>query len=164
MVRPQMMGNKGDPSLEALQECARAASGWYYRLVFVVGSAGRRKSELLKALAGGRSANYINVSLSFAETLLPLPRTDRVGEVGRQLETLVAAGESGLVVLDHIEVLFLPDLRIDVVSRLRQLARNQTLIVAWPGRWSAGTLKYAVPEHPEHFEDRTIEPVSVFSL
>jgi hypothetical protein len=159
-----MMGNEGDPGLEALRECARAASGWYYQLVFVVGSAGPRKSGLLKALAGGKSANYINVSISLAETLLPLPRTDRVGEVGRQLETLIVAGESDLVVLDHIEVLFLPDLRVDVISRLRQLARNQTLIVAWPGSWSAGTLKYAVPDHPEHFEDRTIEPVSVFSL
>jgi len=158
------MANEGHPGLAALKEVVQAASGWYHRLVLVVGPAGPEKSGLLKALAANESAPYLNISLALAETLLPLPRTERVGEVGRQLETLVAVKEADVVVLDTIEVLFLPELRVDVLARFRQLARNRTLVVAWPGRWSAGTLSYAEPEHPEHFEDRNVEPVSVFTL
>ena len=159
-----MTANEGHPGIPGLKGIIQAASTWYYRLVWVVGSAGSGKSGLLKALAADVSAPFINVSLTVAEALLPLPRAERVGEVGQQLETLVAAGEADVVVLDNIEVLFLPELRVDVLARLRQLARNRTLVVAWPGRWSAGTLSYAEPEHPEHFEDRTVEPVSVFTL
>jgi hypothetical protein len=159
-----MMTNERHPGIEGLQRIVQSAPAWYYRLVLVVGPVAPERSSLLRALAAGMSAPYINVSLALAEALLPLPRFERVGEVGRQLETLVAVGEADLVVLDNIEVLFLPELRVDVLARLRQLARNRTLVLAWPGRWSAGTLSYAEPEHPEHFEDRTVEPVSVFTL
>jgi hypothetical protein len=92
------------------------------------------------------------------------PRAERVGEVGQQFEALMASGEPDVVVLNNIEVLFLPELRVDLLAQLRHLARNRTIVVAWPGRWSAGTLIYAEPEHPEHFAGRTVEPVSVFTL
>lgn len=159
-----MMANEGHPGIQALKAMIPAASTWYYRLLWVVDSAGSGKSGLLKALAADVSAPYLNVSLTLAEALLPLPRTERIGEVGRQLETRVLAEKADVVVLDNIEVLFLPELRVDVLARFRQLARHRTLLVAWPGRWSAGTLSYADPEHPEYFEDRTVEPVSVFTL
>ncbi len=158
------MANEGHLALAGLKGIVQSAPVWYYRLVLVVGPAAAERSSLLWALAAGVSAPYINVSLALAEALLPLPRAERVGEVGQQLEALVAGGEPDVVVLDNIEVLFLPELRVDLLARLRHLARNRTIVVAWPGRWSAGTLTYAEPEHPEHFEDRTVEPVSVFTL
>lgn len=62
----------------------------------------------------------------------------------------------------RIGVLFVPDLRVDVLARLQQLARNHTLIVNWPGGWSTGTLTYAEAGHPEFFQARA-EAASVFT-
>ena len=66
--------------------------------------------------------------------------------------------------LDKIEVLFQPELHVDVLARLRQLSRQRTLVVVWPGEWSSGTLTYASREHPEYSEERGVEPLSVVSL
>lgn len=97
-----------------------------------------------------------------SESLLPLPRADRVAEVGVLLDRLIGDSGSQVVCLDRIEVLFVPDLRVDVLGRLQQLARNHTLIVNWPGTWSSGTLTYAETGHPEFFQ-APADALSVFT-
>lgn len=134
----------------------------YYRLLLVVGPDAVHRGALLHAFAADTGAPLVNVSTVVSEWLLPLPRADRVAEVGVLLDRLIGDSGSQVVCLDRIEVLFVPDLRVDVLGRLQQLARNHTLIVNWPGAWSSGTLTYAETGHPEFFQARA-DAVSVFT-
>jgi hypothetical protein len=148
--------------LGSLAEAVAVAAGRYHRLIYLVGSNANDRSALLHAFARDTSAALINVSIVVSESLLPLPRVDRVRDVGVLLDRLIRESGSHVVCLNHIEVLFIPELRVDVLGRLQQLARNQTLIVNWPGTWSSGTLTYAETGHPEFFQART-DAVSVFT-
>ena len=145
-----------------LTRAVAAAGSRYHRLLLIVSSDAGHRSALLHAFAGDAGAPLVNVSMMVSESLLPLPRADRVAEVGVLLDRLIGDSGSQVVCLDRIEVLFVPDLRVDVLGRLQQLARNHTLIVNWPGTWSSGTLTYAETGHPEFFQARA-DAVSVFT-
>ncbi len=150
--------------ITALKARIDAASGWYYRLILLHTPRTGSDGPDTQALAAELAVPYVNVSLALSEALLPYSRAERGARVGLELEALVSPEpDAPCVLVDKIEVLFQPDLRVAVLSRLRQLSRNRTLIVAWPGEWSGGTLTYASREHPEHFEERNVEPLSVFS-
>lgn len=152
------------PQLPELQARVASASTWYHRLLLVVGGTGERRAALMQALSNALPAPYVNVSQALSEALLPLPRTERVAQVGPELDAITGAGANHVVLLDNIEVLFLPELRVDVLARLRRMSRNRTVVATWPGRYSAGRLTYAEADHPEHFEERGVEPLSVFML
>ena len=153
-----------NPDVASLSARIAAASGWYHRLILLHPPAGVADGSGLQSLAAELGILYVNVSLALSEALLPLPRSERAAHVGPVLESIVAGGHEPCVLLDRIEVLFQPDLRVEVLARLRQLSRQRTLVVTWPGQWSGGTLTYASFEHPEHLEERGIEPLSVFPL
>lgn len=152
------------PDIGALKGRIQAASTWYHRLILLHAPADFGDRPGLQALAAELGVPYVNVSLALSEALLPLPRAERPAHVGAELEALISAGNAPSVLLDKVEVLFQPDLRVDVLARLRQLSRHRTLVVTWPGQWSGGVLTYASFEHPEHTEERGVEPLSVFSL
>jgi hypothetical protein len=145
-----------------LRSAAAVAGSRYHRLLLVVSSDPGHRSALLRAFAGDAGAPLLNVSMMVSESLLPLPRAERVAEVGVLLDHLIGDSDSTVVCLENIEVLFVPDLRVDVLSRLQQLARNHTLIVNWPGTWSAGTVMYAETGHPEFFQAR-LDATSIFT-
>lgn len=52
---------------------------------------------------------------------------------------------SGSTLLRDIDVLFSPALKLDVLSQLRRMVRNRSLVVLWPGRIHAGRLSYSSP-------------------
>jgi hypothetical protein len=56
----------------------------------------------------------------------------------------MASGEMGDVWLwDNIELLFLPELQVDVLPWLKRCARLQPLVVAWPGEYRDGHLIFS---------------------
>jgi fluoride ion exporter CrcB/FEX len=154
---------RGLPDVITLAGAAAAASTRYHRLLLLVGSDRAGRGALLGTFAANTGSPLINVSMALSEALLPLPRVDRVAEVGILMDRLVSESGSQVVCLDNIEVLFVPDLRVDVLGRLQQLARNHTLIVNWPGAWSTGALTYADASHPEFFQSRA-DAASVFTV
>jgi hypothetical protein len=149
--------------LTALRNAVAVASDRYHRLVLVVGSDEASRRSLLHEYAAEVGTPVVGVSAVLSEALLPLPRADRIAEVGPLLERLIAETSPGAVCLDNIEVLFVPDLRVDVLSRLQQLSRTRTLVVHWPGHWTDGDLTYAEAGHPEYFQARA-DAATVFNL
>jgi len=51
------------------------------------------------------------------------------------------------LLLDHVELLFAPFLRVNVLRLLRDLSRLGRLVVAWPGEYHGYRLTYARPGH-----------------
>jgi len=139
-----------DPLVQQLLDAIVQVTALYNRLALVVGPLGAGKTVALRGFAEFRGTPVINVNLEMSRALLEVPRAQRSVTAPRVLKELVEATPGDTVVLDNIEILFAPDLKLDPLRALRQLSRDRTLVASWNGRVEGDRLLYAEPSHPEY--------------
>ena len=135
---------------QQLLDASIHVTGLYNRLVLVVGPLGAGKTSALRGFAELQGTPVINVNLEMSRALLEVPRAQRGATAPRLLKEIVEVTAGDAVVLDNIEILFAPDLKLDPLRALRQLSRDRTLVASWNGRVEGGRLLYAEPSHPEY--------------
>ena len=132
-------------TLDAVDE----VRGAYYRLVLLVGPEGVGKTTALQGIATELGWPIFRVGECMAEVLLDRAVRSRAvaapGILGDLLRDTDAAG----VCLDNIELLFEISLALDPLRLLQGLARDRTIIAAWPGTFVGNVLGYAADGHPE---------------
>lgn len=133
-----------------------------HRLVLVVGPSGSGKSVLLRTVASEESLPCLNVSARLSRQLLERTPRQRRLEAANALRDIVRAADADTVLLDHIDLLFEPDLKLDPLQLLKSLSRHTTLAAAWGGRMQDGEVIYAEPEH-EAYVRRSVGDVRVVS-
>lgn len=136
-------------TLTTLTEAVQAAGRSHFRLALVVGAPRSGKTRLLQLLAKSTGGSVLNVNLLLSARLLDLTQKQRPVRLQRMLAELLEEQERNPVVLDNIELLFGAELKLDPLRVLQQLARNRTIVAAWPGQLEDGVLTYAEPGHPE---------------
>ena len=122
----------------------------YYRLALVVGPVGSGKTPYLQELCHRKEIPLVNVNLALSQRLLDLTSKERPLRVRRLLANVIDEQPGDSIVMDNIELLFDPSLRLDPLACLQGLSRNKTLIVAWGGAYTGNALTYAEPGHPEY--------------
>jgi hypothetical protein len=135
---------------EQVMQLIRQVAGNYYRLIFVVGSAGAGKTTVLKEVAALSNVSVWNVNLELSRRMLELTERQRCIQTPQLLNEILDTANSELVILDNIEILFDPTLKQDPLRLLQAVARNKPLVVAWNGSSNGEHLEYAKPEHPEY--------------
>ena len=137
--------------MDAIATAIKDAAALYHRLVLVVGEAGAN-SNALAAACERLGAPLLNVGLELSRRLLELSTHERPLQVRRLLEQCLEAPgpPANVVLLDHIELSFDTGLQQDPLRLLQGLSRNRTVVAAWTGTLAAGTLRYALPGHPEY--------------
>lgn len=149
-------------TIEPLEQAVASASQCHFRLVLLIGPPRSGKTRLLQRLAESEDLTVLNLNLQLAERLLDLTQKQRPVRVQRLLGELVEAQAEGPVLLDNIELLFDTGLSLDPLRVLQKLARNRTVVAAWPGALADGALTYAEPGHPE--AQRYIDPEATVVL
>lgn len=129
-------------SVELLQKVIKSTSRSSEKLVLVVGKAGSGKSRLLRELPADA---YIDLSKELSERLLHLPRRKRPQLIQNLLQEIINSCEGSLVIVDNIEMLFLPELELNPLKILAQLSREKILVVAWSGSYKDGQLVWGEP-------------------
>jgi hypothetical protein len=117
------------------------------RPVLLVGREAER-SAALAGLATDFGSHVINLGLELASALLS---SDTRFDIAARIAAL-SAGSTPLL-LDQIEILFLPQLKIDLLDTLVRTSRRRPICVSWPGRLEQGRLRYANYNHPESFDE-----------
>ena len=92
----------------------------------------------------------INIGRLLSAALVEMSEGERADAITSLIASAVS--QCAAMTLTHIEILFTPELRLDVVGTLLSLCRNRKICIAWPGAIRAGKLFYATPEDPEYYE------------
>lgn len=138
---------------DRLDSAVASASTQYTRLVLVVGTPGSDTAAALHRLAAKSACLVVNVGLELARALLEVPQRRRpVAAADAAADIFRGDTPDGVQVLDHIEVLFQPELRLDPLKIMQDAARNRVVVAAWPGTVDSDALRYARPDHPEFRE------------
>jgi len=144
-----------------IREAVEQARGRYHRLVLLVGPSGSGKTGLLRSFAAQAGRDFRNVNLEISQRMLELPKIKRARQADRLFRDWLAATNSEPVVLDNLEVLFDPTLKLDPLRLLKSSSRNHTIVASWNGTLHDGLLTYAEPDHPEHRSYRDVEILTV---
>jgi hypothetical protein len=143
------MSQGANKDIDAIEGMLEHVGGSYHRLLLVVRSPDAPPSQALHAVATRRNGHVLNLNLVLAERLAPLSNVDRARGVEGILRDIINSAGCDPVFVDHIEILFDPDIRIDPLRLLTTLSRSRTIVAGWRGKLDDGTLSYARPDHPE---------------
>jgi hypothetical protein len=152
-------------AIERVHEAVEACQWDRERIVLMTGSSAEERSAVLAQLAEHYDFPCVNIGVELSQRLLDNPSRKRPIRARTYFRDLVdePVEENGkqVVGLDHIELLFVPELELDVFGLLRSEAANRTLVVSWCGRVrEEGEVVYAEPSHPEYWT----EPVDSFRI
>lgn len=116
------------------------------------------RHETLTLLADKLNTSPINLNIMLSEALM-------AGSFMPDLAPIIAGMRPGCgpMLLDRLQVLMLPQLQVNVVAVLCQVARRLPLCVSWPGYLQDRRLRYAHQDHPE-FLDEDASRVAVIDL
>jgi ATPase family associated with various cellular activities (AAA) len=138
-----------------------SAESGYYRLILFVGSPESGKTSALRELADSSGFRLLSLSGPAAARLLELTGRQRQQRIAEIVTALVDEAGEAVILLDDIELLFEPSLAIDPLRLLQGLARNRTVVAAWPGIFADDAISYADAGHPEHRVYRNPEAIIV---
>jgi hypothetical protein len=141
----------------AVEASLGALSRRAVRLGLLVGLRGSGASHALRVLSSAPERSLVRVGESLAAELLPLSPSSRCVAAPAALERALPS-TAAVALLDDIELLFLPDLKLRPFELLCQIARARSVIAVWhaPSRdalellAAERVLTYATDGHPEH--------------
>ena len=148
-------------NLPALERLIGEVGDLQSKLILLVGSSG--KSRLLRGLARRLNTAPLNIGAQLGRRLAATPISDRGFSTNESLREITddARNNDVPLLLDNLEVLFEPSLKINPLNIIKLLAHSRLVIAAWPGELRNDRLIYAGMGHPEH-RDYTRDGVVVF--
>lgn len=134
-----------------IQRKVVTAASCYFKLVLIAGGRDDDRSRALLQYSRSIDVKPLSVGIRVAGSLLSSPNRRRpvvaVEEFQRAVDGQDAAG---IILLDHLNVLFLPELQLDPLKLLLDSARNRVVVANWPGVFKEQRLEYAFSGHSEH--------------
>jgi hypothetical protein len=142
-----MTGKISEYGFEKIRQAISNIKRYHEQLVILIGDSA---SQLLQGVADVDDLIVINVGLELASGLLEIPSIDRPKVASTLFTELVEQKKNQPLLLDHLEILFDRSLSIDPLKLLKSVAKNRTVLAAWPGKKFTSSLIYAIPSHPEY--------------
>lgn len=122
----------------------------YYRLIILITEPALNQRISVNDLKKNLKCGTVNVSLDLSRLMISLTSRQRALKVSPLLDQIVKEQPYDIVLLNHNQILFEPNLRQDPLRLLQNLSRQKTIIVIWEGQVQGQYLTYAVPGHPEY--------------
>lgn len=104
----------------------------------------------------------LNLNLKLSERLIDITQSKRNRSISTVINKIIEDYPKDLVLLvDHFEILFLPELEQDPIRLFEDLSRERTLVLLWPGIHDESVLSYAQPWHNEYREFANVDAVMI---
>ena len=160
MSGPVSQNIPSNPVLDRLERLVGEIGDLQSKLILLVGNGG--KTRLLHALALRLNVAPFNLGVELGHRLAATPVSERGFSANELLRELTdnACGDAPLL-LDNLEVLFEPSLKINPLDLIKRLAHARRVVAVWPGEMRDDRLVYASLGHPE-YRDYSRDGVVVF--
>ena len=137
---PAYFDEKYDMILEAITE-----KNLFSNIVLIIGRHGTGKTQLLSFLAERKNFRLINVGLCLSQELRQYSDKERLQFVESSLKRLIP--DEGTVLLDNTEILFQPELKLNVMRLILNLGRSRKdpVIISVAGIRQNGCLYFSEP-------------------
>jgi hypothetical protein len=122
----------------------------FSKLLILVGPASSGKTQCLHEISERINIPYINLGVDLSKKLIELSSKQQVLRVSGLTKEIISNVTLDTVLVDNIELLFNPELKIDPVRLLLNCSRNKTLVVAFSGKQVDNSIIYAEPHHQEY--------------
>ena len=104
----------------------------------------------------------LNLNLKLSEKLINITLNKRSRAISALINEIMADYPKDQVLLvNHFELLFLPELEQDPMRFFEDLSRERTLVLIWPGVYEDGILSYAQPWHSEYREFANVDATMI---
>ena len=116
--------------------------------VVLVGDEGDREATMatLSAMVG---TAVINASIALARLYIDAAEA----RIDPAAALAAVTPDTSSLLLDRIQILMLPQLKLNAIDVLTRVARRRPVCVSWPGRVENGRLRYADHNHPEYLDE-----------
>lgn len=121
------------------------------KLILLVGPSRSGKTQLLRQLGATYNVEPLNVGQELGRRLAGTPNYKRGFSAGELLREIADNERTeDPLLLDNIELLFEPGLKINPLELVKRLAHSKRVVAVWPGELRGDRLVYAEMSHPEH--------------
>ena len=155
-----------DSEVLTIQPLLRQVSQAHYRLVWVAGGSAAGRSRFLQQLAVQMACPLLNIGRSLSSTILDQAAPLRPASAEGAFYNMLHAGESDVLCIDHLDILFDEALMLKAVDLVRNASRRFVLIASWPGTADSSILTFGPADHPSYFRISLSElecPVHILS-
>ena len=117
---------------------------WWHKLIFLCNF---NRDDQLPFIEGLKK---ININLAVSKNLLQVPKTKYPLYLEEIIRNIITE-KTTVYLLQHINILFDPQLQIHPVRLLENISKSYKLLIEWPGQYVNNQLIYAEYGHPEFF-------------
>lgn len=96
------------------------------------------------------SVSYISLNKEISKLLIGKPTANLLANILDWLYNKLKGIEKNPILLTDFDILFEPSFELDPLTIFKQVSRNTSLLVLWPGEFNNKTLSYASPEHTHY--------------
>ena len=134
------------------------------KLILLVGPSRSGKTKLLRDLGTKLHIEPLNLGLRLGRRLAATSKGERGFSASELLREIADQdGPADLLLLDNLELLFEPTLKLNPLDLVKRLAHSKRVVAVWPGELRGDRLTYADINHPEH-RDYSRDGVVVLEL
>ena len=160
MSHPVSQLHSSNPALDRLERLVAEVGDLQSKLILLAGNGG--KTKLLRSLGERLQSLPVNVGVKLGQRLAATPVFERGFSANELLRDItVSARSNAPLLLDNLEVLFEPNLKINPLDLIKRLAHSRRVVAVWPGEMRDDRLVYASLGHPE-YRDYSRDGVVVF--
>ena len=143
---------------DILKKLIEEAEQSYYKLLLLISPYNSNlTSGFLADFSHIENYPYINLNLYLSQRLLHIPNQERCFQSSTILDKMVDEITDKVIILDNIEILFEPSLKMDPLGTLQRMARSRIIAASWHGSYHNGILTYAAQGHPEFHSYSQVE-------
>ena len=149
MSHPVSQLHSSNPALDRLERLVAEVGDLQSKLILLAGNGG--KTKLLRSLGERLQSLPVNVGVKLGQRLAATPVFERGFSANELLRDItVSARSNAPLLLDNLEVLFEPSLKINPLDLIKRLAHARSVVPVWPGELRDDRLVYARLGHPEY--------------
>ena len=149
MSHPVSQLHSCNPALDRLERLVVEVGDLQSKLILLAGNGG--KTKLLRSLGERLQYLPVNVGVKLGQRLAATPVFERGFSANELLRDItVSARSNAPLLLDNLEVLFEPSLKINPLDLIKRLAHARSVVAVWPGELRDDRLVYARLGHPEY--------------